>query len=374
MARILYIQYTNPAGYPPLEHSSQLLANAGWQVLFLGTDAAGADVLRFPPHPNIKVRQMPFCPAGRRQKLHYARFVAWVFFWALRWRPHWIYASDLLSCPAAWLLSFVPGQKIVYHEHDSPQAKPTSRFLRWCLAARRRLARRAAVNILPNAVRAQRFTEQTGATNVQCVWNCPTTEEVGPQREEKEGTELWLLYHGSISPPQLPSTLLDAMAHLPERVKLRVIGYETVGHRGYVAELQDMAERLGITHRVEFLGSIPTRSKLLRWCGQSDVGLALFVKGGLQPMPGASNKPFDYMAHGCALLASDLPDWREMYIEPGYGLACDPEDPASIAAALEWFLDHPDQMRAMGEAGRRRILTGWNYEKAFRHVWNSLRD
>jgi len=26
LKRILYIQYTNPAGYPPLEHSSRILA------------------------------------------------------------------------------------------------------------------------------------------------------------------------------------------------------------------------------------------------------------------------------------------------------------------------------------------------------------
>ena len=31
--KILYLQYTNPAGYPPLEHSSQILA--------LVTDAFG---------------------------------------------------------------------------------------------------------------------------------------------------------------------------------------------------------------------------------------------------------------------------------------------------------------------------------------------
>lgn len=56
MKRILYIQYTNPAGYPPLEHSSRILADAGWQVLFLGTGALGAAALRFPPHSNVRVR------------------------------------------------------------------------------------------------------------------------------------------------------------------------------------------------------------------------------------------------------------------------------------------------------------------------------
>jgi hypothetical protein len=61
-----------------------------------------------------------------------------------------------------------------------------------------------------------------------------------------------------------------------------------------------------------------------------------------------------------------------MYVEPGYGLACNPEDPESIAATIGWYLDHPTEMRAMGEQGRRRILTDWNYEAQFSVVKNQI--
>jgi len=64
--RILYIQYTNPAGYPPLEHSSRILAKEGWEVRFLGTGASGANALKFPPHPHITGYQIPFCHPGWR--------------------------------------------------------------------------------------------------------------------------------------------------------------------------------------------------------------------------------------------------------------------------------------------------------------------
>src|SRR5947209_1785098 len=138
--RILYLQYTNPAGYPPLEHGSRMLADAGWQVLFLGTRAWGAGNVHFPPHPNIRVKCLSFCRAGLRQKLHYLRFGLWVVSWALRWRPHWIYASDLLSCPVGLLLSYLPGSRLIYHEHDSPQADARSQVHDWCLACRGRLA------------------------------------------------------------------------------------------------------------------------------------------------------------------------------------------------------------------------------------------
>src|SRR5438552_3993337 len=141
--RVLYVQYTNPAGYPPLQHSSRMLANRGWTVLFLGSGAQGANLLEFLSHANIRVKLLPFCPAGWRQKLHYAKFTCWVVIWALFWRPHWIYLSDFLGCPLALLLSFVPGIRILYHEHDSPNAntdRPTSAFDRFVLTMRRKAA------------------------------------------------------------------------------------------------------------------------------------------------------------------------------------------------------------------------------------------
>src|SRR5438270_673003 len=106
--RILYLQYTNPAAYPPLEHSSRILANGGWKVLFLGTRAVGADSLRFSSHPNVSVRQLSFCKPGWRQKIHYAIYCAWTLAWVAAWRPRWVYLSDLLSCPVGLILTLVP--------------------------------------------------------------------------------------------------------------------------------------------------------------------------------------------------------------------------------------------------------------------------
>ena len=375
--RILYVQYTNPAAYPSLEHSSHLLAKAGWQVLFLGTGGLGAGTLCFPPHDRITVQQMPFCPAGWQQKLHYLRFCLWVLWWTIRWRARWVYASDLLSCPIMLLLSCLPGLRVIYHEHDSPAVLFDSAFMRLCLAARRRLAHHTEMCVLPNQRRAERFAQEvTKGSNVLCVWNCPTQEEIGPPRLAPNGNALWVLYHGSIVPARLPLTVLHALQRLPATVQLRIIGYETVGHRGYVRHLQEIASQLGLDERVQFLGALSTRSELLAWCYKCDVGLAFMPKDSddinEQAMTGASNKPFDYLACGLALLVTDLPDWRKIYVESGYGLVCDPDDPESIAAILRWFLEHPYEMRQMGELGRQRIISEWNYESQFAKVWNRI--
>src|SRR5262249_7471448 len=71
---ILYIQYTNPAGYPPLIHSSEMLAEREWRVLFLAIAMKDTDHLELSPHPHIRICQLPPCDPGWRQKLHYLRF------------------------------------------------------------------------------------------------------------------------------------------------------------------------------------------------------------------------------------------------------------------------------------------------------------
>ncbi|MDP9171221.1 MAG: glycosyltransferase [Acidobacteriota bacterium] len=375
MNRALYIQYTNPAGYPPLQHSSRILADAGWQVLFLGTGAAGSNVLAFPDHPNITVHRMKFCSAGWKQKLHFLTYCAWALWTALTWRPKWVYASDPLSCPAAFLLSWIPGIQVLYHEHDAPGGDPAgSGFLRFIAGVRRSVAQRAALCVLPNAKRLERFQRECGPLESSvCVWNCPALTEAIREPRLPVADTVWLLYHGSIVPERLPPTILDALALLPSFVKLRVAGYETVGSRGYVAELRRRAEASGLVARVEFLSTIPQRADLLRATAQSDIGLALMPMNtsdfNCETMTGASNKAFDYLACGLALVVSNLPDWREMFIDEGYAAGCDPQEPGSIAAAIGSLIEDLPHMRATGESGRQKILKAWNYESVFQPVF-----
>jgi glycosyltransferase involved in cell wall biosynthesis len=366
--RILYVQYTNPAGYPPLEHSSQILAENGWDVLFLGAVVAGTESFVFPQRPRIAVRQLKLRPTGWRQKLHYLRFCAWCLTWMVRFRPDWVYISDLLACPAGVLAS-VLRVPVVLHEHDSPEEAAPGAFIRLCLWARRQCARRARLCILPNAVRAARFAQQTDvAAAPAIVWNCPRRAEAAlPRTGRAESVRFF--YHGSIVAERLPLCVLDALANLPDGSSLTVVGYETAGSAGYLEDLRNRARELGISGRLNLVGPLASREDVLAACRQHDAGLAFMpLRSGdinLQAMTGASNKPFDYLACGLALVVSQLPDWEELFVQPGYGVACDPGSAASVAAAFARLGANPEAMRAMGERGRQRVLSEWNYEAQF---------
>jgi glycosyltransferase involved in cell wall biosynthesis len=370
----VYVQYTNPAAYPPLEHSSQLLAERGWDVLFLGIESWGSASLRFPDYRGIRVRQLSR-RQWRVQKLHYPMFFCWSMARILGNRTSWIYASDMMSCPVALAASLLFRIPLVYHEHDSPARDAAGAFARFCLWTRDACARRAQVCILPNRTRAERLAGESRREQPPLViWNCPRRPEVGAARSGRpDGVRI--LYHGTVVPDRVPLEAIDALATLPDAVSLTVIGYETVGSAGYRNTLRQRAVKLGIADRIVFVDPMD-RDRLMRECPLYDLGLALVPLHSrdvnFTAMTGASNKPFDYLSCGLALLTSSLPDWEEMFIAPGYGLACDPGSAKSIGAALRWFFDHPQEMRAMGERGRQKILGEWNYEAQFAPVWERL--
>lgn len=384
MRRILYVQFTDPANYPPLEHSSLLLAKRGWDVVFLGVGATDGNGLKLPPVPHLRVRRIRFFEGGWRQKLQYLAFFIWTLAWTLRWRPQWIYASDPLSSPIVWWVQKLSGVAVLYHEHDSPGRDTTGNwFMRCVLDHRRVLARQAELCVLPQQTRLREFLQSTGRTKPTfCVWNCPGREEAAKLNSTEEHgncgqmRQLIVYYHGSITPDRLPMELIIAASRFKGAVRVRVAGYETLGSIGYMRKLAAVAADDGAGEIIEALGTIPYRVDLLRSASKAHVGVALMPKQSvdvnLQCMLGASNKPFDYMACGLPLLVADLPDWVETFVKPGYARACDPDDPDSIEAALQWYLDHPAERREMGFKGRDQVRQAWNYEAMFAAVLSQL--
>lgn len=371
--RVLFIQATEPACYPPLIHASMLMAEAGWEVTFLSAPFAGR-LLELPRHPRIAQQAIPMRPSYVMGKAAYARYAAAAARLALRLQPEVIYASDPLGAGPGLLAARLARARLVYHEHDSP----TPGSLRPSLAqARAAAARWAELVIFPNEARAQIAQSELNFSpkRLCIVWNMPRRAELLPLDGQPEGP-LVLYYHGSITPDRLPLAVVEALRRLRGRARLRIAGYEAPGAPGHVQRLLQLGADDTSTKLVEYLGQVPGRADLVVTAAQAHVGLAFMPRRSsdlsLDHMTGASNKSFDYMAAGLALLVSDRPDWHNMFVGPGYARACDPTDPASIVAAFTWFLDHPVERRAMGALGRAKIEAEWNYDSAFEPVMSAL--
>jgi glycosyltransferase involved in cell wall biosynthesis len=73
-------------------------------------------------------------------------------------------------------------------------------------------------------------------------------------------------------------------------------------------------------------------------------------------------KMFEYMAAGLPVVASDFPVYRQILDDGACGLLVPAADPPALARAIEWIFAHPDEAKAMGEQGRRRVERFYTWE------------
>ena len=73
-------------------------------------------------------------------------------------------------------------------------------------------------------------------------------------------------------------------------------------------------------------------------------------------------KIFEYMALGMPVIASNFPLYREVVERAGCGLLVDPENVDELEQAMMWLVEHPDEARRMGEAGREYVKRSFAWE------------
>ena len=131
------------------------------------------------------------------------------------------------------------------------------------------------------------------------------------------------------------SELIEALAMLPDDVVLVLMGQDVDGG---AVRLRDLAARLGMGNRVAVLP--PVAPEMVAPVIQAADASAILVRpesfNSRAPLP---NKLFEAIAAGLPVVASDVFALRRVVRGYGLGRLCDPNSPASIAAALIDVLD-----------------------------------
>lgn len=107
--------------------------------------------------------------------------------------------------------------------------------------------------------------------------------------------------------------------------------------------------------------------------GRSMAGLLLLhpLQSYMESLP---VKMFEYMAAGIPVIASDFPLWRQILVENGCGVCCNPFDLSAVAELINKL--HSDQTLAekMGQNGRKAVKEKYNWEQEEAGLVNFYRD
>jgi len=168
---------------------------------------------------------------------------------------------------------------------------------------------------------------------------------------------LWLAV-GRLEPVKDYPTLLNALARVPKRAQLLVLGTGPLE-----MELRELADRLGLGRRVRFAGF---SANVKRWMQAAD-GFVLASRYEGLPMV-----LLEAGACGLPAVATDVPGTREVVADGETGWLAPAGDSDRLAGAMRWLMHIPHKKRqAIGKRARQHVVTRFSLE-AVLDRWEQL--
>ena len=266
--------------------------------------------------------------------------------------------------------------KVVFDVHEKTyeqilQKHWIPRILRWPVAGAARLFERFAAQFFDGIVTATPaiaagFSER----KTTLVQNYPVPDMFDlPPSEKRANPYFGAIYAGKLSELRGAVTMVQAASLLPSTnaPKLTLIG--DFASDGSKEKVESMA---GWQH-VDYSKALPYSEARTRM-QQAQAGIVAFhpAPNHIEAQP---TKLFEYMAAGCAVVASDFPYWKSIIERFECGLCIDPTNPEALAKALVYLKNNPEITRQMGENGRFAVreIFNWSAEsEKLIHLYNTL--
>ena len=160
---------------------------------------------------------------------------------------------------------------------------------------------------------------------------------------------------GQVAPNKGHCLLIKAAEILRQRgIAFEVLVYGS-GDLEYATKLKHRLAEAGL-------------SNAWRWMGYERDQQMIYESIDLCVMPSQVEEAFGMVAaeasaYGLPVIASRMGGLREIVEEGVTGFLLDPSDANSFAAKVELLAENPALAKAMGEAGRQRILANFTVEK-----------
>ncbi|WP_434563080.1 glycosyltransferase family 4 protein [Pseudomonas sp. R1-6] len=253
------------------------------------------------------------------------------------------------------------GKTVIFDSHEDvpkqilskPYLDPLSRrVLSFAFSAYERFACRKMDGVL-TATPYIRDKFLSINSNVMDINNFPLVGELSADVEWSEKRRE-VCYVGGITSIRGIREVVDAMglAHSGARLNL-VGGFSEPGVEAHVKGGSGWAS----VNQCGQLGRAEVRDVMAR----SVAGLVTFY-----PLPNhidaQPNKMFEYMSSGIPVIASNFPLWREIIEGNDCGICVDPLSPRSIANAIDFIMENPEQAGQMGRNGQKAVSERYNWD------------
>ncbi len=177
---------------------------------------------------------------------------------------------------------------------------------------------------------------------------------------DRPGVEPSILYVGRLVPEKGQAVLLEALGALVERG--RQVSVTLVGEGPGRADLERLAERLGIAARTSFLGAVGQDDIRAIYAGASVFCLPSFAEG----VPCVL---MEAMATGLPVVSTRITGIPELVEDGHTGLLVAPGRADELAGALERLLADPALCRELGVNARAKVIEEFDAERSAEQLY-----
>jgi len=333
------------------------LARAGYQVTLIA-----------PSNQNfvsdgVRIRALPV-PTGRTRRFTVTVWKA--FREALREPADIFHLHDPELLPAGLLLALC-GKKVIYDCHENVaddflNRKWIPRGLRSTCSKLADLGEKLATRGFSGIVVADeqlcmRFRNVSVPTAK--VQNYPILEEFPANLaadSSRYSSRLGVSF-GGVSTWRAIEPSIHAIGMLPEELQFKLI----LGGGCDSELLLQRVSQLPGWKRVDYRGQV-LRKDMIESLTRAGLALVLYkYKDHGDDLDIRSNRLFEALAAGLPVITSNFSRWRDFVEGTGCGLTVDPDEPAQIARALRYLIEHPHEAREMGRRGADAIRGKYNW-------------
>ena len=305
--------------------------------------------------PSLWSRRLP--KTGWAWLLKYLEFL-WRIFWrTLFSRAPLVVAHDVDSLPAAWPAARLSGKRLVYFAIELYAERPEIPMAGLWRGLDRFFARHVDATVSPQKDRTRFMIERYGSREpILTVRNVPFFDRSA--RNHRDEMLTWLrekgiqagkvaLYQGMLTPRRCVYELAEAAAYLDPGLVIVLVGAMNEDVR---EEYERLLDRFETMERILLYGYV-LPDELGPLTASCHVGLVLQKDLGANTVFAAPIKMYQYLAAGLPVVGSHFPSITRVIEDPErpVGMGADPEDPKSIAAAINSILSDEERLKLFQE-------------------------
>lgn len=251
-----------------------------------------------------------------------------------------------------------------FEDWFSQDLLPSARQIRptgWLARLEATLLKGCTYRLAPSQAMAQAMAETYQVSPPTALYNVFPAAEQNPAQGSPSGSYRPLRLHWfsqTIGPGRGLELLFAALPDLTVEVEIHLRGHcSTATHLWLTHQIPPEWEPYIYVHPTVPNAELPAR------IAENDIGLALETNTIPSRDLTVTNKLFQYMQAGLAIIASDTAGQREVFSRfPAMGQLISGRHPRQLAAAITHFVEHPDQLQAAKTAALKAAQTTFCWE------------